>query len=70
MRKQHLKETGETRSLEFRGRLSPTERTLVISSKEAGGYESFSDLLIAGCHAIEMLKSLRQQLAETNPNTD
>lgn len=70
MRKQHLKVTGETRSLEFRGRLSPTEREFALSVKKAGGYESFSDLLIAGCHAIEMLKSLRQQLAETNPNTD
>lgn len=52
MRKKHLKEAGETRTETFRGRLSPTEFAQVKTAQKEGGYESISDLLMAGLKAL------------------
>ncbi len=57
MRKAHLKSSGETRELFFRGRLSPTEIAQVQAALKDGGYASISDLLMAGLGALAILHS-------------
>lgn len=55
MRKAHLKTSGETRTELIRGRLSPTELAQVRAAQKDGGYESVSDLLMAGIEALPLV---------------
>lgn len=59
MRKTNQRKTKPNRTATFRGRLSPVELAAVKAAQKDGGFESISDLLLAGLEALAIIPLLR-----------